>query len=198
MKTDLNHYTIVKIGGSLFTWKNFKHSLKGWLESQRAKPLILIAGGGLLADQIRYLQTIHEFDDHQAHWQAIQTLSLSARFVHDLLPHLKWIDNLDQVNEKDGHYIFDCRNWLEQTDPLPHSWEVTSDSIAAKLAIDYRMNGLILLKSVPLPKSDSVDWHQLAQRQMIDQYFAKIVETDSCQNRLSIDWVNLRDWQGIP
>ena len=36
--------------------------------------------------------------------------------------------------------------WLREADPLPHSWDVTSDSIAAWVASQVGARGLILIK----------------------------------------------------
>jgi aspartokinase-like uncharacterized kinase len=47
--------------------------------------------------------------------------------------------------------------WLRHVDPLPHSWEVTSDSIAAWVTISCGATDLVLLKPVRGPLSDLTD-----------------------------------------
>jgi aspartokinase-like uncharacterized kinase len=73
---------------------------------------------------------------------------------------------------------------LRQVDPLPHSWEVTSDSLAAWLAGFAGIKCLILLKDVPgvyaadspvtpPPLLAEVTRHQLAQFEVVDPFFVK-------------------------
>jgi 5-(aminomethyl)-3-furanmethanol phosphate kinase len=53
--------------------------------------------------------------------------------------------------------------------PLPHSWDVTSDSIAARLAVLAGADELVLLKS-GLP-TDSLTLAQAAETGYVDRYF---------------------------
>jgi aspartokinase-like uncharacterized kinase len=47
--------------------------------------------------------------------------------------------------------------WLRETDPLPHSWEVTSDSIAAWVAGALGAKRLVLIKPPGVAGGDAVD-----------------------------------------
>jgi len=47
--------------------------------------------------------------------------------------------------------------WLRAADPLPHSWEVTSDSIAAWLAGQVRARRVVLIKPAPGDPTKLVD-----------------------------------------
>jgi aspartokinase-like uncharacterized kinase len=48
-------------------------------------------------------------------------------------------------------------HWLRGADPLPHSWDVTSDSIAAWIAVTLRAPHLVLIKPAVGPRADVVD-----------------------------------------
>ena len=52
--------------------------------------------------------------------------------------------------------------WLRQADPLPHSWDVTSDSIAAWVAGQTRARRLIVIKP---PGAEG--------RDLVDRYFSR-------------------------
>jgi aspartokinase-like uncharacterized kinase len=52
-----------------------------------------------------------------------------------------------------GPVIFLPYNFLRAADPLPHSWSVTSDSIAAYLASVLRIRSLVLIKALDPPES---------------------------------------------
>ncbi len=49
--------------------------------------------------------------------------------------------------------------WLSAADPLPHSWDVTSDSIAAWVAGELRAARLVLVKPPGAHGADIVDAH---------------------------------------
>src|SRR5207244_2632696 len=53
--------------------------------------------------------------------------------------------------------------WLRAADPLPHSWEVTSDTIAAWLAGELRARRVVLIKPA----------HALDSKTIVDSYFLR-------------------------
>jgi aspartokinase-like uncharacterized kinase len=54
--------------------------------------------------------------------------------------------------------------WIRAADPLPHSWDVTSDSIAAWVAGQVRATHLVLVKPAGA-----------AGRELVDPYFRNVV-----------------------
>jgi len=128
--------TVVKVGGSLAP-----HAGKIIPALRSAsRPLLIVPGGGAFADAVR--QSVAGTDADAAHWMACAAMdqygwTLAAmgmgtttriacpRYPCILLPY--------------------CA--LHRYDPLPHSWDVTSDTIAAWVA--GRLGGdLLVLKSV--------------------------------------------------
>jgi hypothetical protein len=73
-----------------------------------------------------------------------------------------------------------------QPGSLPHSWAVTSDSLAARVAQVGGAHRLILLKSVDVPAG--VSWPEAAARGWVDEYFPQAV------SGLTIEIVNFRRW----
>lgn len=82
--------------------------------------------------------------------------------------------------------------WLRAADPLPHLWDVTSDSIAAWLAAQLNARRLILLKSVDGIRSDCEKLLPAISRtlikatadprtEVVDRYFAHaLAATTEC------------------
>lgn len=69
---------------------------------------------------------------------------------------------------------------------LPHSWSVTTDSIAARVAFVHRAERLVLLKSVDIP--EDVSWPAAAANGWVDAHFPQIAATLDCP----VEAVNFR------
>src|ERR1700730_16540748 len=172
---------VVKLGGSLLTAADWPDAFRHWLAIQPAMRTVLIVGGGSVADAVREGDPAHRLDPSDAHWLAIDAMSLTARLAARLLPEAAWTDDWCTLNAgwpeldvgvpplggcppaKAGTpttlLIFDPRQFLKQLEPtpggtpLPHSWGATSDSIAARIADLLGSEELVLLKScLPVAK----------------------------------------------
>jgi 5-(aminomethyl)-3-furanmethanol phosphate kinase len=125
---------IVKLGGSLYT---HVPNLVPVLRSS-VRPLLIVPGGAMFADAVRQAG----LDDETAHWKAIEAMDKFGRHVAS-----HGLPVTGRLTVPDQTVIFlPCRT-LHARDPLPHSWDVTSDTIAAWAAAELRLD-LLLLKSV--------------------------------------------------
>jgi aspartokinase-like uncharacterized kinase len=166
----------------------------------------VIAGGGELADVIRAAFVRRALDDEVAHWLCVRILGVTAQWLAHLLPEATCVTQFDSLPCGAGFqpamvppvprlFIFDCEPFLRCDDAfspslLPHSWDVTSDSIAARLAERLGAEELVLLKS-DLPQGR---WNlqQAADAGYVDRYFP------TAASRLTtIRCVNLRA-EGFP
>lgn len=148
---------VIKVGGSLL---DIAEKLVPVLRCSE-RPVLIVPGGGAFADTIRSLR----LDEDTAHWMAIAAMEQSGWLLHSLgLP----ITNMLRMPEKPTVLLPYCV--LRDLDPLPHSWKVTSDTIAAWVAgslgtdllliksVDGVISGNILYSAIssPIP-SDTVD-----------------------------------------
>ncbi|NIP85992.1 MAG: hypothetical protein GTO03_10685 [Planctomycetales bacterium] len=186
---------IVKLGGSLLDWDGLPRAWHNWLAAQPPARNVLVAGGGRLADQVRYYDQRHSLDATTAHLAAGLTLSVTARLAAGLLGGLQLVtqrDDLDTAVGSAGCVVLDPYAFLAGDEAavaeggLPHGWEVTSDSIAARLARATLADELVLLKSA-LPRRGA-SWSEVVGQGLIDAYFPLAVAGVS-----SVRWVNLRD-----
>jgi len=177
----MNPERIVKVGGSLFHSDHLGDHVSHWLASQPAKKTVLIAGGGIWADQVRQLHARGGFSTSDAHWHAIRTMRLTS-FLLSRLTGWAWHDNHEQLltamrQTQDEPIAYDVEDFLRRHEPyasgtkLPHSWNVTSDSIAARLAQVCQARELVLLKSVA---ADSRDLDAIARKKVVDGFFPQI------------------------
>ncbi|MEN6609635.1 MAG: uridylate kinase [Methanoregulaceae archaeon] len=134
IRNDSFSLLVVKIGGSLF---DIAEKLVPALRSSE-RPLLIVPGGGAFADTIRSLR----LDEDTAHWMAITAMEQSGWLLHSLgLP----ITDMLRIPEEPTVLLPYCV--LRDADPLPHTWDVTSDTIAAWVAGSLGTD-LLLIKSV--------------------------------------------------
>src|SRR5262249_5128486 len=77
-------------------------------------------------------------------------------------------------------------------DPLPASWDVTSDSIAARIAEHLEARCLILLKSASLSDCGATRL-EAARIELVDRMFPH-----TARNLLRVEYLNLRDPDAKP
>lgn len=153
---------VVKLGGSLLDLPDLAARLRRWLGAQPAMPSVVLTGGGRLADAVREYDRRHALGDETAHWLAVRAMQRNARLTAALLPEASWATSVEELVEGARPLsIVDPWGLLHDDDrrfspqPLPASWQVTSDSIAARLAQLCGAGELVLLKST-LPREASL------------------------------------------
>jgi 5-(aminomethyl)-3-furanmethanol phosphate kinase len=192
--------TVVKVGGSLFDLSDLGPRLQNWLDELLSDDFLLVPGGGPTAEVIRDLDRRHGLGEEKAHWLALRALSLNAQFLTDLLPFTFVMEYPEEwaagrcsgcVGILDP-FPFCRRDDRERSkEALPHSWEVTSDAVAARVAVAAGARRLILLKSVTIP--EGINWEEAGHRGFVDQAFAAVVH--SAPTPLEVRAVNLREWR---
>ena len=190
--------TLIKVGGSLLDWSKLPDRLNQFVESRRAsepgfRP-VLLCGGGPFADLIRRLDRTHHLGDFAAHRLAIQAMDLASTVLLCLLPAAFGVDRLDALDEEtepgDIPLLVPSLTVQELEDehplPLPPSWDVTSDTIAAWVAERIHARSLILLKSASLPPG--ADRDLAARLKLVDPCFPLMSSAVA-----RVEYVNLRD-----
>jgi aspartokinase-like uncharacterized kinase len=162
-----------------------------WLARQSHTANVLIVGGGAVADALRRYDRLHGLSDEAAHWLAIGAMRLSAALVAELLhisPPVTRVEDL-RLAETGPLQILDVEAFLRTAEtsgqPLAHSWQVTSDTIAARVARALGASELVLLKSALLPAGlPRGEWCRAGY---VDEHFA------SASQGLAVRCVNLRE-----
>ena len=143
---------VVKIGGSLID------AAEGVLNELLASGVsaLVVPGGGIFADSVRAAV----LDDDSAHWQAISSMNRYGRYLSTfgfpVTEHLSMPES--------GVSILLPEKVLRDSDPLPHSWDVTSDSLALWMAGELGVP-LLLVKSRDGDASDL---------ELVDAYFSTL------------------------
>ena len=106
-------------------------------------------------------QRAQGFSDDIAHWMAIlamdqlapDALQPNSRAHSSFTCATRW----SPVHDAGKVPVLAPHTWMRAADPLPHSWDITSDSIAAFIAGALDASELILLKPVEGPVDALVD-----------------------------------------
>ena len=143
---------VVKLGGSLAN----SGDLTQWLDvivTAGAGKVVLVPGGGPWANEVRSAQQREGFDDRLAHRKALRAMEQYARVLASMRPNLVPVSSVARIQEilRSGQIAV----WLPyamvvEESSIPESWEVTSDSLAAWLALRLDASGLLLVKSLQI------------------------------------------------
>lgn len=142
--------TAVKIGGSLAREPALlRTAIANTALLGAVQPVVVIPGGGVLADAVRALQAALGLGDTAAHWMALSAMDQMAEALADLAPGFRVVSDQAGVGAalEDGAIpVVAPAAWMQAADILPHSWDVTSDSVAAFIAGALDACELVLVK----------------------------------------------------
>jgi aspartokinase-like uncharacterized kinase len=145
--------TVVKVGGAIIPYPGALDLAMRALESAAARgdSLLVVPGGGPFADAVRRVDRALSIESHAAHWMAILAMDQHAHLLVSRGPSATLIEHPDEaadVLRRRELPVLAPYRWLRAADPLPHSWDVTSDSIAAWVAGQVHASRLLLVKPV--------------------------------------------------
>jgi len=173
---------VVKVGGGLLA---HPEALKRVLaELEQLGHALVVPGGGPFADLVREADRAVKPGDDAAHWMAVLAMDQYAEL---LLAHLcagTRVETLAEARQAIASRrvpVLAPSRWLRHADPLPHSWGVTSDSIAAWVAGQAGASMLVLVK----PPG--------ATGALVDPYFARALPPGvTCEIVAADDVAHLR------
>jgi aspartokinase-like uncharacterized kinase len=111
----------------------------------RRHRIVVVPGGGRFADAVRLADRRFRLGDSAAHWMAILAMDQYGHLLADLAPEARLVRSRRELAPGRLNVLAPSV-WLRRADPLPHSWAVTSDSIAAWFARTLRVRRLLLVK----------------------------------------------------
>lgn len=184
---------VLKVGGSLLDLPELPQRLRQWLDQPGLPPCVILTGGGALVDAIREHDRIHQIGEARAHALAVRTLDVTAHLLADLVPRTRVVERLAELPSAWSSQVVPVlapRRWLDgdrhEPGALPHLWDVTSDSIAARLAQVLGASRLILFKSAPSP--EGCDLVTASRLGLVDPVFP-----DAARELPGVYFLNFRD-----
>jgi len=135
---------VIKLGGSLMEHgRAIIRNLRDYAVANNLR-LVIVPGGGPFAMAVRALAD--KLSDEAAHWMAVLAMHQYGLFLANGNAEFPLIETLDDVIEdRDGGVsILLPYKILKDDDRLPHTWDVTSDTIAAFIA--YKLGERCFIK----------------------------------------------------
>jgi aspartokinase-like uncharacterized kinase len=166
---------VVKVGGALLRDAAAYEDVVNALSTRdRTVRILVVPGGGPFADAVRVADRALAFGDDAAHWMAVLAMDQHAHVLASRAAESVVVADSDEIGAAIAERLLPVLApyaWLRATDPLPHSWDVTSDSIAAWVAGRVGARRLVLIKV----GASEADLAARAVDRDVDGYFARAV-----------------------
>jgi len=159
---------IVKVGGSV------AEDLGVVVDSLKIKgDALIVPGGWKFADIVRELDEKYRINRSLSHWMAISAMNIYGYFISNYgVDHFE-PESFEEIELKGVRVLLPYRI-LRKYDELPHSWDVTSDSIsvwvAAKLGVE---------EVVKVTKVGGI----IVDREIVDEVLASDLRGETCVDR---------------
>jgi aspartokinase-like uncharacterized kinase len=162
---------VVKVGGGLLAHGSaFDRVAAALTAAARERRVLVVPGGGPFADAVRTVERGVKLSDAAAHWMAILAMDQYAHLLADRIASAVLVtdrDGIADATEAGRAAVTAPFQWLRESDPLPHSWDVTSDSIAAWIAGELGAPRIVLVKPPGAVGED-----------LVDAYFPRVLPAD--------------------
>ena len=142
---------VVKVGGSLAeNPASLERLCKELSVLAKAYKILIVPGGGEFADVVRKFDKKYSLSNTVAHKIAILAIDQYGLLLSDITPNSYVSYSLKEINNSERGMlpIFLPSRFMFREDPLEHSWDVTSDTIAAYIAGLLHAKKLILVTDV--------------------------------------------------
>jgi len=166
---------VVKLGGSVVR----SSELSGWLDliAHSPCPVVVVPGGGALADEVRACQSELGFGDRSAHRMALLAMDQLAWAVAGLRQGFvvgATEQDLQAALDRGAVAVWAPYGLIAERTDLEESWRLTSDSLALWLAGRIGPARCYLIKSIARQGGASAG--QLARDGVVDAAFPAMLK----------------------
>jgi len=170
----MNPDAVLKVGGSLNRGAGLAALCREIARLSKNFRLLIVPGGGEFADRVREAYRRYNLDETAAHCMALLAMDQYGYLLGSLIEGSSLTADLlsaCRASESGRAAVLLPSALIIRTDSLPHSWQVTSDAIAAWVAREAQSSRLILLKDVDglLTAAPGTDSAELIEELTIEQ-----------------------------
>jgi hypothetical protein len=125
---------VIKLGGSLLAQgRDIVHVLCDYA-AKKGLLLIIVPGGGPFVEPVKELSRQGCITEEAAHWMAVLAMHQYGFFLANGEVSIPLVESVEEIHKVQHICIVLPYNILKADDSLPHTWDVTSDTIAAFIA----------------------------------------------------------------
>ncbi|MEM1526612.1 MAG: hypothetical protein QW775_07490 [Ignisphaera sp.] len=144
---------VLKVSGHLYKYPFKIVELMSVLEflTSNGIGIAVVPGGSIFADSVRELQRVTGFNDDVAHWMAIKAMEVYGLLLKGFSKNFVEAYSLEDITEALNNKLIPIimpYKLLRTYNELPHSWDITSDSISVYVAHLLNANLVALGKIV--------------------------------------------------
>jgi aspartokinase-like uncharacterized kinase len=152
---------VVKVGGALLAFPALLDTVLARIDDAACDArVVVVPGGGPFADAVRAADQQLLFADDTAHWMAVLAIDQYAHLLAERRRCFTLVSSVAEIEAALGSKrvpVLAPYRWLREADPLPHTWDVTSDSISAWIAGALRASRLVVVKPPGANVATAVD-----------------------------------------
>jgi aspartokinase-like uncharacterized kinase len=141
---------VVKVGGGLARIPGaLPAACAAVAHLARRHRVVVVPGGGPFADVVREFDLREGLGDDAAHWMAILAMDQYAHVLAQRIERAVLVEEPGGIGAALGAgrpAVLAPYRWMRSADVLPHSWDATSDSVAAFIAGALDAARLVLIK----------------------------------------------------
>jgi aspartokinase-like uncharacterized kinase len=165
---------VIKLGGSLLAANALLDCLNRIEQHYQGRAVVIVAGGGVFAEQVRIAQQDWQFNDETAHAMAILAMQQTAWLIKGLKPDFVLVDSVHVLQQQAQQISL----WLPDLQELNQagiaaSWDISSDSLAAWLASELQAEQLIVVKAAVFDAQQNLA--RLQAQGIVDKAFISMV-----------------------
>ena len=147
-----NDIILIKIGGSLIKYEeNLRELCKQLNKIKEKHKILIVPGGSVFTDLVRKIYMEYGLSETSAHFMAILGMDQFGFMLSDLIPESMPVFTIEKAIEAIRDHkipILIPFKLIFELNSLPHSWKVTSDSIALFIAKLINAKNFIKLTDV--------------------------------------------------
>lgn len=163
---------VIKLGGSLMSDADTLERCLATIEQKYKREVVIVPGGGAFADLVRATQKQWKFNDEAAHQMAILAMKQMALLLKSINPAFTLVETVISLKKMTSVAIWSPNLQELSVSSIKASWDITSDSLAAWLAMQLDASELILVKSAKIPTN--LNLHALQKKGLVDNAFCAL------------------------